>query len=144
MCFMFQLTSRTLLALSLFLTTMTTVSPPARCESPGAQQTSATDAPGGAATKPGTGNATSNTNPGGAKNDAAAGGASKNATNGNTADAAADTAKKKGKRRHHGDTADGSEPRDDQWNSFHKPHTDVGGHKNTDSGFDFQHANEKL
>jgi hypothetical protein len=118
---MFHLTRRTLLALSLFMTTASSLSMlPANSETAGDKKVD-------------TGSAT-------------AGGATAKTANDQSGAAAAGDEQKKGKKhKHHGKTADsGEQPATDKWNSFHKQHTDVGGHNNTDSGFDFQHANEKL
>jgi hypothetical protein len=67
-----------------------------------------------------------------------------NASTGSDAMGSEQTKQPKNTKRHDKKAANSSEPRSDKWDSFHKQGTDVGGHKNTDSGFDFQHGNEKL
>jgi hypothetical protein len=118
---MYHLTRQTLLAFSLVMTTTSSfLMLPANSETAGDK-------------KGDTGSAT------------AGGAADKTAKDQSSAAATNDDGKKGKKHKHHGKTADsGEEPTTDKWDSFHKHGTDVGGHKNTDSGFDFQHANEKL
>jgi hypothetical protein len=123
---MSHLTRHTLLGLSLFMTTTSFLSMlPANGETAGDKKVDT-----GSATTTGAANKT-------AKDQSAKDQSSAAGTN--------DEQKKGHKHKHHGKTADsGEQPTTDKWDSFHKHGTDVGGHNNTDSGFDFQHANEKL